>query len=151
MSALKKVSVTIHKGTIFVSTDLDGTSDPYVKIYTEKDEKAAIYKTAVQSSTLEPVWEETVILNLAPESTYLRFVVRDKDPVGFDHVGEGILHLTTTTYEAAQKAGIALIGANPETDDLIFIPVAKTKVAIMNEDKKWAELIVSVAGLFGSD
>eukprot|EP01129_Flabellula_baltica_P009146 TRINITY_DN3689_c0_g1_i1.p1 TRINITY_DN3689_c0_g1~~TRINITY_DN3689_c0_g1_i1.p1 ORF type:complete len:607 (-),score=121.31 TRINITY_DN3689_c0_g1_i1:64-1884(-) len=80
-----------------LSTDADGLSDPYLKVYAEFIENKG--KTEILHGTLSPVWDAN--MKLFPffsdieflEKKCLVFHLKDKDHVGSDSVGRGTLSL----------------------------------------------------------
>jgi hypothetical protein len=86
-----KVELVIHNAKVHISTDHDGLSDPYVKIYDSQGTKVG--ETKVKSNTLEPEWEETFELRIEPENLPLVIIMYDKDLVGKSHIGGGLIHV----------------------------------------------------------
>ena len=75
------------------SKDMNGLSDPYVKVELLPDPcKASQVKTSVIKKCLNPTWDETIVyegvLDEDMKAKTLRLQVFDKDPIGCDFIGE---------------------------------------------------------------
>eukprot|EP01066_Platyproteum_vivax_P011582 Platyproteum_vivax@DN5255_c0_g1_i1.p1 len=89
-----KLRVTIVNGCNLDPKDLDGKSDPFIKVYYKN---VMVYKTKVQSATLNPVWNETFVVEFDDLTMPIRFDVWDDDMIGrSDYMGRvdvSFLHL----------------------------------------------------------
>lgn len=66
-----------------ISTDVDGLSDPYCKIWIN-NEKDSVKKTSVKERTLNPKWNENFYFNLGDlKNDIIHIEIWDEDPQGF--------------------------------------------------------------------
>eukprot|EP00854_Cymbomonas_tetramitiformis_P006627 gene6627-7935_t len=95
------VTVTLHRAEDLISADINGKSDPYVKLYLKAFNDTgdtrnmavddSVKKTAVKKGTLAPTWEESFSFDLEVfgEHACLRFDVWDYDVASaHDWMGE---------------------------------------------------------------
>lgn len=62
----EKLRVTIHSARNLAAADLNGFSDPYVKTYLLPEKsKRSKRLTDIKKKTLNPVFEETVLVSLS--------------------------------------------------------------------------------------
>lgn len=82
------VSVTIKDAEVYLSTDSNGLSDPYVEVFVGTDSSwKRIGTTKVQEKTLKPVWDETFTASVNGLYRELKIKMYDKDRFGSDYVG----------------------------------------------------------------
>eukprot|EP01133_Synstelium_polycarpum_P019091 gene19091-22863_t len=78
-----EISVRLISGRDLVAADLNGSSDPYVKIRSQGFDKPVISK-CIQKN-LNPKWDQTMEVSVSqPTSDILHFEVYDKDALGKD-------------------------------------------------------------------
>lgn len=83
-----KVTVTCDSAVVYLSTDSNGLSDPYMEVYVGDDNTwKKIGTTKVQSKTLSPVWNETFSASVDGLSTDVKIKLYDKDNFGSDYIG----------------------------------------------------------------
>ncbi|KYR02979.1 C2 domain-containing protein [Tieghemostelium lacteum] len=100
----REVTITVDNATLYVATDSNGLSDPYVKVYASKKKgilsTTHLFTTSVQSKTLSPVWNHSETVSLCPEHIhdYLIFELYDKDILVNDFIGKGRIMLNKSGY-----------------------------------------------------
>jgi len=86
--------ILLKCGTNFLSKDINGFSDPYV-IMTHGKEK---FKSKIKDVTLNPVWNETHMMNIADVNEPVKFACWDYDHIGQDDaLGNTSLDIKTLT------------------------------------------------------
>eukprot|EP01132_Coremiostelium_polycephalum_P004573 gene4573-5703_t len=81
--------VSILNATIFQATDMNGASDPYVKVFkiTKKNEKKCKWTTQVCKNTLHPKFNEYDNISFTPRKKFLFLELWDKDILVDDLIG----------------------------------------------------------------
>ena len=98
--------VCIERGKDLAVKDLNGTSDPYVKVYYGTEEK---YRTITISKNLNPVWNEKFTLFTDDLNIPLYFSIFDQDRVGKDEaMGRGRLDLWRLPFDQLYPATLEL-------------------------------------------
>ncbi|KAH3663453.1 hypothetical protein WICMUC_005979 [Wickerhamomyces mucosus] len=90
------LDLDIISGTNLISSDSNGKSDPFVKVYIQS-EKEAFFKTKVIKKTLNPTWDEKTQIEVKNRvNTTLRFKCLDWDFGAHqdDYLGEATLNLS---------------------------------------------------------
>ena len=79
--------VVVKRGYNLMAADKGGKSDPYVVIQAPGGQKA---KTSVKKGTVNPVWDETLVVGIADDAAPLYLEVWDHDKIGMnDSLGAG--------------------------------------------------------------
>eukprot|EP01117_Protostelium_nocturnum_P004169 TRINITY_DN15471_c0_g1_i1.p1 TRINITY_DN15471_c0_g1~~TRINITY_DN15471_c0_g1_i1.p1 ORF type:complete len:164 (-),score=28.99 TRINITY_DN15471_c0_g1_i1:98-589(-) len=79
--------IQITKGEIFVSSDRNGLSDPYVVLKVDKLLGKTLAETESIPDNMQPEWNYTHTF-VAREGTKVVVKMMDKDPIGSNTVGE---------------------------------------------------------------
>lgn len=83
-----KVTVTCHSAVVYLSTDSNGLSDPYMEVYVGDDNSwKRIGTTKVQEKTLSPAWNESFSATVDGLATDIKIKLFDKDKFGSDYIG----------------------------------------------------------------
>eukprot|EP01087_Luapelamoeba_hula_P018521 TRINITY_DN5975_c0_g1_i2.p1 TRINITY_DN5975_c0_g1~~TRINITY_DN5975_c0_g1_i2.p1 ORF type:complete len:130 (-),score=23.05 TRINITY_DN5975_c0_g1_i2:204-593(-) len=82
-----QLEVEVVEARDLLAADMNGKSDPYVKLYMDKQKS----KTTTQKKTLSPLWRhQCKFSNIQPDSE-LKLVVWDHDTFSDDYLGQLIL------------------------------------------------------------
>ncbi|KAJ1684909.1 hypothetical protein LUZ63_016299 [Rhynchospora breviuscula] len=125
----RRLKVTVVEGRNLAIKEKSGRCDPYVKIHYGK----AVYRTKVQSHTVNPVWNHSFELDEIAGGEYLKIKCFNSDRFSDDSIGSAL---------------VALDGIVEGTDRDVWVPLEKVnsgeirlKVEFMkNEeaDAKWS-------------
>ncbi|XP_069769096.1 double C2-like domain-containing protein alpha isoform X2 [Narcine bancroftii] len=116
---------TIHRAKGLRPMDLNGLSDPYVKIYLLPGAcKGNKLKTKTMRNTLNPCWNETLTYHGVTEDDVVRKTLRisvcDEDRVGHnDFIGETRVALRKLTANQPKRFNIVLESVPPPSPRLI--------------------------------
>lgn len=98
--------VLIERGEDLAVKDLNGTSDPYVKIVYDNEDK---YTTSIITKSLNPVWNERCPIFMEDLETPLYFYVYDSDRIGKDErMGMARLDLSRIPLDKNYSAWLEL-------------------------------------------
>ncbi|CAF3277495.1 unnamed protein product [Rotaria socialis] len=98
--------VFIERGNDLSSKDIDGTSDPYVKVLYGAEEK---YTTNIMSSDLNPAWNEKFTFFVHDLNLPLQFNIFDHDRIGRDEsMGSVKLDLSRIPIDRLYSATLEL-------------------------------------------
>jgi|Transcript_5133 hypothetical protein len=99
--ALVGLTVTVLQGRDLADTDAVGKSDPFLKLIVGTQQSS----TTVKENTLNPSWNETFHFDASTNPPVLHLEMWDKDPVGKDSMGEGVLPLDGDLKRDLMAAG----------------------------------------------
>ncbi|GAB1597616.1 rabphilin-3A-like [Argonauta hians] len=107
------LNCTVIKGKSLKSMDLNGFSDPYVKLHLLPGaSKANKLRSKTIHKTLNPEWNETLTYyGITDEDIIkktLRLSVLDEDPIGYDFIGEYHVPLNQLKRNQAQHYSVLL-------------------------------------------
>uniref|UniRef100_A0A7S3B3S4 C2 domain-containing protein n=1 Tax=Haptolina ericina TaxID=156174 RepID=A0A7S3B3S4_9EUKA len=101
--------VRVLRGLDLVAADLNGKSDPYVKLKSGGKK----VKTHIEKATLNPVWNETLQLNVESLAEPISVEVMDHDVIGMnDHLGTASINLSECTPNEATLLSLPLEGVS---------------------------------------
>lgn len=91
------VTVTVEHAKVYVSTDSNGLSDPYMEVYVGSDSSwTRIGTTKVCSKTKSPTWDQTFTGKVDGLHQDIKLKLYDKDMIGSDYIGScKCLHRST--------------------------------------------------------
>ncbi|KAK2560441.1 Uncharacterized protein P5673_016790 [Acropora cervicornis] len=95
------LEITIFQGRYLVAKDVNGKSDPFVKVK-EGSEGKEKFRTRTIDNTLDPVWNETATIAMLDTNGLLLLEVWDKDPLTQERMGQ--LAFTTEKLKDLGKA-----------------------------------------------
>eukprot|EP00300_Choanocystis_sp_HF-7_P033460 c45808_g1_i1.p1 GENE.c45808_g1_i1~~c45808_g1_i1.p1 ORF type:complete len:302 (+),score=82.15 c45808_g1_i1:49-954(+) len=111
------VFLKIEKATDLIAGDMSGTSDPFVKARCGKHEN----QTPFVPTTLNPVWNHTLQLNVDSIDDPVRLLVIDHDMIGSgDPLGEAIVSLSHVQPNSETSLELPLAGVDHGT---LFVKV----------------------------
>eukprot|EP01087_Luapelamoeba_hula_P024591 TRINITY_DN9425_c0_g1_i1.p1 TRINITY_DN9425_c0_g1~~TRINITY_DN9425_c0_g1_i1.p1 ORF type:complete len:130 (-),score=16.91 TRINITY_DN9425_c0_g1_i1:35-424(-) len=79
-----KLDVEVVEARGLLASDSNGKSDPYVKLYLDKQKS----KTRIQKKTLSPLWRHQCQFSNVQLDSKLRLVVWDHDLISDDYLGQ---------------------------------------------------------------
>lgn len=83
-----KVTVTCVSADVYLSTDSNGLSDPYMEVYVgDEGSWKRIGTTKTQKATLKPVWGETFKATVNGLASDIKIKLFDSDTFGKDYIG----------------------------------------------------------------
>jgi hypothetical protein len=65
-----EVAITVHSAKVWVSTDSNGLSDPYVKVIQQGVINKTLLTTPTIKENLNPVWEYTKTVRIPPSGIF---------------------------------------------------------------------------------
>lgn len=87
--AIGKLIVRIYRAEGLASADINGKSDPFIKMYLVNQ----FHRTSTQYKTLNPVWNEMFQFEVHDINNHIDFLVYDEDRHGEDFLGRIIVPL----------------------------------------------------------
>lgn len=100
------IELSVERGKDLSVKDLNGTSDPYVKVYYGPDEK---YISSTVHKNLNPIWNEKVSFIIYDLTIPVSFQLFDYDRIGRDEsMGTAKLDLTRIPLEKSYPATLEL-------------------------------------------
>ena len=100
------VELYIERGKDLAVKDINGTSDPYVKVYHETEEK---HTTSTVYKSLNPIWNEKISFLVHDLNTTISFYVFDYDRIGRDEpMGTAKIDLYKLPVESPYSATLNL-------------------------------------------
>eukprot|EP01117_Protostelium_nocturnum_P011951 TRINITY_DN4372_c0_g1_i1.p1 TRINITY_DN4372_c0_g1~~TRINITY_DN4372_c0_g1_i1.p1 ORF type:complete len:131 (-),score=37.58 TRINITY_DN4372_c0_g1_i1:43-435(-) len=90
-----KYEITAVSGNVWVSTDRDGLSDPYIVMKKKGLLGKTLFETPVVNDSMSPVWNFTEVIT-ARKNTTITVKLMDKDPIGSNTIGVASFKLNGT-------------------------------------------------------
>jgi len=79
---LYSCAVLVEEGLNLLPSDLNGFSDPYVKIFLQDSQQS--FQTSIQKKTLDPVWQDEFVFDSVSLHDVFKFEVFDHDLLSSD-------------------------------------------------------------------
>lgn len=89
LAVLSRFHITVAEARELVDSDWLGKSDPTLKL----SYGTQTFQTSVKNGTLNPVWNERFTFNKEGASSAILLNMFDKDPIGSEPLGSGVLNL----------------------------------------------------------
>ena len=100
------IELYVERGKDLAIKDINGTSDPYVKVYHETEEK---HTTSTVYKSLNPIWSEKISFLVHDLNTTISFFVFDYDRIGRDEpMGTAKIDLYKLPLESPYSATLNL-------------------------------------------
>ena len=134
--------VKVVQATGLVAMDLSGICDPYVRLLDWEDKEVC---TQTKQNTRNPVWNETLKLNLVETAEQLPIQVVDHDPTDSTWVmGEGKIQLSECPITGPKQFRIELTGGKGTIDvEVAWNQIKKRRQTSICEKSS----VASVSGL----